>query len=114
MAQNRNKIIGLFIGNLVNAVLHRILEKAIFDNPEIAIKYRKETRNSWDIAKDYREKINPKTEGLLARDAEEIRNKTISRIKSELAIRIAKGYKNLNLDVVEKEVDDALQEMKVS
>ena len=48
MAQNRNKLIDLFIGNLVNAVLHRILEKAILDSLEIAVKYKKEIKNSWD------------------------------------------------------------------
>ena len=29
MIQNRNKLIELFIGNLSNAVVHKILEKAI-------------------------------------------------------------------------------------
>lgn len=29
MPQNRNKLIELFIGNIVNAIVHDILEKAI-------------------------------------------------------------------------------------
>ena len=60
MSQNRNKLLDLFISNLSNAVLHRILEKAI-GLPEIINKYDKEIKNSWEIAKIYREKINPKT-----------------------------------------------------
>ncbi|HLD37032.1 MAG TPA: hypothetical protein VJA86_00385 [Candidatus Nanoarchaeia archaeon] len=90
MAQNRNKLIDLFIGNLVNAVLHRILEKAILDSLEIAVKYKKEIKNSWEIAKAYREKINPRDASLPPRDTEEIRSRAISRIKSEIAIRMSK------------------------
>jgi len=29
MSQNRNKLLGLFIGNISNVILHKILEKAI-------------------------------------------------------------------------------------
>jgi len=41
MPQNRNQLIELFIGNITNAIVHRILERAI-DKEEIADKYRKE------------------------------------------------------------------------
>ena len=58
MPQNRKKLIELFIGNLVNAIIHNLLEKAI-DKEEIADKYRKELLASFEIAKKYREKINP-------------------------------------------------------
>ena len=60
---NRNKLIEIFISNLANAVIHRILEKAI-DEQEIANAYNKEIKNSWKIAKRYREKINPANRNL--------------------------------------------------
>ena len=55
---NRSKLIDKFIGNLSNAIIHKILEKAI-DDREIASKYEKELTTSFKIAKKYREKINP-------------------------------------------------------
>lgn len=58
MPQNKNKLIELFIGNISNAIVHNILEKAI-DKEEIAEKYRKELITSFEVAKKYREKINP-------------------------------------------------------
>jgi hypothetical protein len=56
--QNRNKLLELFVGNIANAVLHRLLEKAI-DDSNIASKYAKEINNSWELSKRYRDKINP-------------------------------------------------------
>ncbi|HLD06854.1 MAG TPA: hypothetical protein VJC16_04960 [Candidatus Nanoarchaeia archaeon] len=38
---NRNKLISKVVGNLSNAVIHKVLEKAI-DDQEIASKYEKE------------------------------------------------------------------------
>lgn len=111
MSQNRNKLIELFIGNLTNAVLHKILEKAI-KQEEIAKKYEKEIKNSWAIAKSYREKINPPSNFPL-KDVLEIKDRLIRRINSELSIRISKGYKNLSLDDVEAEIETALNEMKI-
>lgn len=55
MKQNKNRLIDLLVGNISNALLHRILEKAI-DNPEISNKYLTEIENSWEISKKYREK----------------------------------------------------------
>lgn len=111
MSQNRNKLIDLFIGNLSNAILHRILEKAI-KHEEIARKYQKEMRNSWEIAKAYREKINPPI-SFPVKDLEYVKDKLIKRVSAELAIRISKGYQNLSLESVEIEVENALKEMKV-
>lgn len=47
---NRNKLLTLFVSNLSNAVVHKILENAI-DIPEISERYNKEIINSWNIAK---------------------------------------------------------------
>ena len=58
MTQNRNKLIRLFIGNISNVVIHKILERAI-DIEEVRIKYNKEIKTSFEIAKHYRDQINP-------------------------------------------------------
>ncbi|MBI4918831.1 hypothetical protein HY837_02800 [archaeon] len=89
MVQNKKKLIDLFAGNLANAVLHRILEKAIEDKA-ISNKYLKEVKNSWEIAKKYREKINPQKEVLPQKYAQEIKKKIILRVNSELKTRISK------------------------
>lgn len=112
MSQNRNKLIDLFIGNISNAILHRILEKAI-KQEEISKHYQKEMRTSWDIAVKYREKINPPANFPL-KDASEIRERLVRKVKTELVSRIAKGYKNLNLSSVEPEVEEALKEMNIT
>jgi len=112
MAQNRNKIIDLFIGNVSNAVVHEILEKAI-DVNEIINRYGKESKISFEVAKRYREKINPVDKILPSEDILRIRNKVINNVKNELNIRILKGYKNINLDLVEEITDKFLKEMKI-
>ena len=111
MAQNKNKLIQLFIGNVYNAIVHEILEKAI-DLEEIKNKYHKELRTSMDIAKYYRDKINPVDKPLL-KDAKDIKKDIMSRVNNELKIRISKGYKNIDLDSVESTVNKFLKELKV-
>jgi len=112
MTQNRNKIIDLFIGNLSNAVVHKILEQAVDD--EILRKYYdKELLNSVEIAKRYREKINPINGPLPEKDIAHIKSKIINKVISELKLRIEKGYKNLNLDLVEDIVNKMLVDMKI-
>lgn|SRR3989338_2848679 len=110
---NRNKLLSLFVSNLSNVVVHRILEKAI-DEPEIISVYEKEVKNSLEIAKKYREKINPINKILPLHDTKEVRETIISRVKSELNLRIARGYENIDLNLVEKFVDDCLKELKVA
>lgn len=137
MAQNRNKLIELFIGNISNAIVHKILEKAI-DIEEIRSKYNKEIKTSFDIkksssvfvgfqdaqecefvsildiAKHYRDKINPIDKPLSNKDIVEIKRKIINNVKSELQLRISKGYKNIKLDIIEETVNTFLNEMKIS
>jgi len=110
--QSRKKLIDLFIGNISNSIVHKILEKAI-ENKEIANKYMKELDISWRIAARYREKINPVNAALPDRDIAYVRNRTVNKVKAELMLRISKGYKNINLDLVEEFVDKALKDMKV-
>jgi|SRR3989344_3293384 len=109
---NRNRLLNLFISNLSNVIVHKILEKAI-DKPEIAEVYSKEIKNSLDIAKKYREKINPLDKILPVHDIKNVREKIIRKVKAELNLRISKGYTNINLSLVEEFVDNILKELKV-
>lgn len=112
MVQNRKKLIDLFIGNVSNFIIHEILEKAI-DNKELSNRYNKELLNSLKIAKNYREKINPIKNILPDKDIRYIKKRLTNKVKSELRIRIKKGYQNINLNLVEELVDKALKEMGV-
>ena len=113
MVQNRNKLIELFIGNLSNAVIYEILELAV-DKELMADKYRKELITSFEIAKRYREKINPINQSLPDKDAGYIRNKIINKVRAELMIRISKGYENIDLNLIEKLVDNALKNTDIA
>jgi len=112
MVQNRNKLIDLFIGNIANAIVHEILENALSEDV-VADKYRKELTTSFEIAKRYREKINPINRSLPDRDLEHIKVKIVNRVRVELNIRISKGYKNIDLFLVDELVDKALKDSKV-
>ncbi|MCX6742564.1 MAG: hypothetical protein NTX24_05360 [Candidatus Pacearchaeota archaeon] len=37
----------------------------------------------------------------------------MKNVKNELLLRISKGYKNINLNLIEKEVDSVLRLLKV-
>ena len=109
---NRNKLIEIFMSNLTNSIVHQILERAI-DKQEIAEKYDKEVKNSWQIAQIYRDKINPLNRVLPLKDIEEIKSKITNKVKSELKLRIERGYENIDVSLVEELVEKALKEMKV-
>lgn len=110
---NRNKLIDILISNLATAIVHQILEKAVFDMPEHFEKYSKEFKESWQVAKRYREKINPSDRTLPFHDISEIKLKLERKINTELNLRISKGYKNINLDLVEEYINKALKELNV-
>ena len=112
MTQNRNKLLDLFVGNLSNAALHRVMEHSASDE-ELRKYYGKEALNSMKMAKNYREKINPIGTALPKDDGENVRRKVIERVKNKLNTRISKGYKNIKLDLVDKVVDELLLEMKI-
>jgi len=112
MNQNRNKLIDLFIGNISNTIVHKILEKAI-DDKDIRKHYLDELEISFNIAKRYREKINPVNKELPEKDMNYIKDKIIRNVKTELELRISKGYENINLKLIEPIVDEILKEIKV-
>ncbi len=113
MTQNRNKLIELFVGNISNSIVHEILERAV-SKEIMADKYRKELITSLEVAKKYRDKINPINRPLLDKDVKYIKNKIISRARSELMIRISKGYKNIDLSLLDELVDKALRNCSVA
>ena len=99
MTQNRKKLIDLFIGNISNSIIHKILEKAT-DNKDLADKYNKELLNSLNIAKKYRNKINPVNTRFPNKGVGYIRNKVKNKVKAELLLRISKGYKDIDLNLI--------------
>lgn len=109
---NWNKLLELFISNLSNVIVHTLLEKAT-EKSEIASVYAKEMKNSREISKIYREKINPLNTSLPEIDINYIKGKIKRKVQSELLLRISKGYTNINLDEVDEEIDKSLKEMKV-
>ncbi len=111
MSQNRNKLIDIFVGNVSNSVIHRILEKAI-DEEDIRKHYDREFLTSLEIAKRYREKINPKSE-FPEKDAEEIKEMVRNKVKKELKKRESKGYKNINFDLIDSVMDEILKETRI-
>jgi len=112
MNQNKNKLIDLFIGNISNAIVHEILEKAI-DIEEIRIKYNKEIITSFDIAKHYRNKINPAYKPFSSKDQVEIKKKVMNKVRNELQSRILRGYKNINIESTEETVDKFLRKTNI-
>ncbi|MFA6023282.1 MAG: hypothetical protein WC781_04295 [Candidatus Pacearchaeota archaeon] len=113
MPQNRNKLLDLLIGNLANSIIHKVLEISISEEIELANKYNKEETNSFTIAKRYREKVNPINAPLPEQDAEYIKNQIIKKVKSELMIRISKGYKNIKLDLIEELTISSMKELSL-
>lgn len=100
MSQNRDKLIQLLIGNLTNVVVHKVLERAVKEET-LRLHYDKESLVSFDIAKKYREKINPADRELLTADIEKIKTEIIKRVRKELELRIAKGYEGIDLNLIE-------------
>ena len=112
MSQNRNKLIGLMIGNLANAIVHKILENAITDE-NIRNHYNKELEISINKASEYRKKINPINAALQEKDIEYIKQKITKKVNLELSARISKGYTHINLNLVDKTVTEALERIKI-
>ena len=109
---NRNRLIDAFASNIANVVVHKVLEKAI-NSPEIIRVYSKEIKNSFTIAKNYRNKINPSDRALPLHDLQGLKQKIMRRAKAELNLRVEKGYKNIDLSLVAEYVDDLLEELNI-
>lgn len=112
MVQNRNKFITLFIGNLSNAILHQILEQSINDDA-LTHRYHKESITSLALAKKYRAKIHPLQSSLPESDSTYVGQKILQKVNVELHLRISKGYRDIDLSLVEPSIDKALRESKI-
>lgn len=112
MSQNRNKLIELLISHLSNSIIHSILEKS-YPSPEVHEKYKKEVKNSINQAKKYRDKIHPSDRILPDLDITYIKDKVRRRVNSELILRISKGYKNIDLNLINEEVNKSLRELNM-
>ncbi len=111
MTQNRNKLIDLFIGNLSNSIVHKILEAS--SEGDLKKYYTKEFENSFALSIRYREQINPKETFFPDKDQKEIKERLIKRINSRILERIKLGYKNIELEKSEELVDNFLRKLKV-
>lgn len=105
-------MIDLFTGKISDVIVHEISDRAI-DNPDISKKYLKEIKVSLDSADWYRKKINPIHRALPMKDIEIIKERVKRNVKSELMSRIKKGYKDINLDLVDELVNKHLRQMNV-
>ena len=112
MSQNRNKIIGLFVGNIANSVLHKILEESV-EEDIIKDHYDKEFSASLELAKKYRRRIDPVEAPLPEKDIASIKEKARRNVLAELKKRISKGYTNINLELVESTIERLLKDTKV-
>ncbi|MBI2653443.1 hypothetical protein HYX02_01395 [Candidatus Woesearchaeota archaeon] len=73
--------------------------------------YAKEFLNSLEIAKKYRQKINPTDKGLP--ESSEMKEIIIKKVNNELKIRISKGYKNIDLNLVEDITNNILFKLNI-
>lgn len=107
--QNKSKLVRIFIGNIANAVVHEILESAI-DEENLRSHYGKEMRNSFLLAKRYREKLNPADKPLP--ESVEIKEKIVKKATQELKLRIKKGYIGIDLESTDKIAEKFLKRLK--
>jgi len=111
MPQNRPDLIKRFVGIASNTITHKILVKTELED-NIREHYEVEIERDIDIALKYRNKINPIESLLPEKDAQDIRDKILLKVKSELLKRKDKGY-NIDFSLVDEEVDRFLKENKI-
>ena len=112
MSQNRKKLIQVCIGNSTTVVVHRILGDSTEDTG-LKKYYQKEAINALRIARDCREKINPKAEPLSEKDGSIVHNKVVAKVTNELKARIAKGYENVRFEEIETYAVELLKELQI-
>ena len=112
MGQNRNKLLQLLIGNLVNLVVHRVLEQSTMEEI-LRDHYHKESSTSFEVAQKYREKINPLQRELPDKDTNKIKEEVLRRANNELKLRISKGYQGIDLNLTELILENILKELLI-
>lgn len=109
---NRNKLLKHLIGQLSTAVVHRILEESIDDEP-LRKYYEKETLRALEKAIEYRQDINPPETTLSPEEATVIRGTIIRNAKNELEKRQKKGYSGIDLAKAETVTDQLLMQCSI-
>ncbi len=89
-----------------------ILEKAI-DEDNLRKHYNKEFSISLEIAKSYREKINPKNIVFHGKEIKDIKDRIIKKVRAELNLRISKGYENIDIELIGPTVNKVLKKTRV-
>mgnify|MGYP001329330556 CR=1 FL=1 len=112
MSQNRNKLIQLLTGNLVNLVVHQVLEESAQEEM-LRKHYDKESSVSFEVAKKYREKINPAQREFPERDLSKIREEVLKRSSNEPNLRISKGYEGIDLNLINPILERVLKELVI-
>jgi len=112
MSQNRNKLLQLLTANLVNLVVHRVLEESAKEEM-LRNHYDKESSVSFEVAKKYREKINPLNRELPEHDLSKIKEEVFRKTNNELKLRISKGYEGIDLNLMEVILEKVLKELEM-
>ncbi|MDD4877735.1 MAG: hypothetical protein PHO02_01715 [Candidatus Nanoarchaeia archaeon] len=106
---NKSKLVRIFIGNIANAVVHEVLENAI-EEQSLRSHYGKEMLNSMQLARKYREQLNPIDKTLP--ESVNIRRQIVKKAEQELKLRIKKGYTGINIDSTSKIAEKLLKKLK--
>ncbi|MDD9953299.1 MAG: hypothetical protein OXR66_03115 [Candidatus Woesearchaeota archaeon] len=106
---NRNKLIKHVVGQLANAVVHELL--FLGAESEVRKRYAQEVETSLASAAAYREQINPKKRALPDRAV--LLTSIMQRSETELQKRMRDGYKNIDLNKIEKTTKKFLDKLNL-
>ncbi len=113
MSLNKSAIIERFTGQVATLIVHIIIDKSS-TSEEMHQKYVKEINNSLSLAKKYRNDINPIDKPLHSSDIEYIKQKIYGKVKSELQSRTLRGYKNIQWNLINEEIEKTLKELNIN
>lgn len=75
--------------------------------------YDRESLSSFEVARRYREKINPVQRELPENDVDKIKEEVFKRAGKELRLRIDKGYEGVKLGLLGEILEKVLEELKI-
>lgn len=67
----------------------------------------------YEIAKRYREQINPMSRPFSKEDTEAIKEEIGRRVRNELQIRVSKGYKGIYFELIGPVTENLLKELLI-
>jgi len=80
---------------------------------ELSKHYEKESTNFFEIAKRYREKLNPINNSLPQKDIDHIVQKIENKVRSELNLRISNGYQGIDLNLIHPMILNLLKSLRI-